>query len=232
MKDRPHPRAHSQTALRSARLPGACGGGPSTCEAAVQSLDAGLPRMNVRRNILLAAAAGTLLQGCTGLAVTGAAVGAVAAGDRRTLGTQADDQTIEFRVRSSISSALPAANVRAVSYNRKVLLVGQATSEADRTIAQEVAARVSNVASVFNEIEIRPLASAQSSAADIGLSTRVRASIVEDKMLELAAFRITAELGVIFLMGQVTKREGERAAQLASKVNGVRKVVTFFEVVS
>ena len=185
-----------------------------------------------RRNVLLLAAAAALLQGCTGLAVTGAAVGAVATGDRRSLGTQADDQTIEFRVRSSISSAVPASNIRAISYNRKVLLVGQATSEADRTLAQEVAARASNVVSVVNEVEIRPLASAQNSATDIGLSTRVRASFVEDKMVELGAFRITAELGVVYLMGQVTKREGERAAQLASKVNGVRKVVTLFEVVN
>jgi len=187
---------------------------------------------NLRRNLLLALAGGAFLQGCTGLAVTGAAVGAVATGDRRSLGTQADDQTIEFRVRSSISSAVPASNIRAVSYNRKVLLVGQATSEADRNLAQEVAARVSSVASVLNEVEIRPLASAQNSAADIGLSTRVRASFVEDKMLELGAFRITAELGTVFLMGQVTKREGERAAQVASKVSGVRKVVTFFDVVN
>jgi osmotically-inducible protein OsmY len=60
----------------------------------------------------------------------------------------------------------------------------------------------------------------------------VRASFVEDKLVELGAFRITAELGVVYLMGQVTKGEGERAAQLASKVNGVRKVVTLFEVVN
>ncbi|NBT71080.1 MAG: hypothetical protein EBT36_06695 [Betaproteobacteria bacterium] len=42
------------------------------------------------------------LSGCVGVAVTGAAVGAVASGDRRSLGTQADDQTIEFRVRKSL----------------------------------------------------------------------------------------------------------------------------------
>ena len=171
------------------------------------------------------------LSGCVGVAVTGAAVGAVASGDRRSLGTQADDQTIEFRVRSAVSSALPSANVRAVSYNRKVLLVGQAVSEADKKLAQEVASRVSNVASVINEVEIRPLASAQNSAVDIGLSTKVRAAILEDKGLEIGAFRISTELGVVFLMGQVNKKEGDRAAQLASKVSGVRRVVTFFDYV-
>lgn len=171
------------------------------------------------------------LSGCVGVAVTGAAVGAVASGDRRSLGTQADDQTIEFRVRSAVSSALPSANVRAVSYNRKVLLVGQAVSEADKKLAQEVAARVNNVASVINEVEIRPLASAQNSAVDIGLSTKVRAAILEDKGLEIGAFRISTELGVVFLMGQVNKKEGDRAAQLASKVSGVRRVVTFFDYV-
>jgi osmotically-inducible protein OsmY len=36
---------------------------------------------------------------------------------------------------------------------------------------------------------------------------------------------------VVFLMGQVSKREGERAAQVASKVSGVRRVVTLFDYV-
>ena len=171
------------------------------------------------------------LSGCVGVAVTGAAVGAVATGDRRSLGTQADDQTIEFRVRSAASAALPNSNVRAVSYNKKVLLIGQVTSEADKKLAQEVAARVNNVASVVNEVEIRPLASAQNSAVDIALSTKVRAAIIEDKSLEIGAFRISSELGVVFLMGQVSKREGERAAQVASKVSGVRRVVTLFDFV-
>jgi len=171
------------------------------------------------------------LSGCVGVAVTGAAVGAVASGDRRSLGAQADDQTIEFRVRSAVSAALPNANVRAVSYNRKVLLVGQAVTEADKKLAQEVASRVNNVASVINEVEIRPLASAQNSALDIALSTRVRAAIFEDKGLEIGAFRISSELGVVYLMGQVNKREGDRAAQLASKVPGVLRVITFFDYV-
>ncbi|NCV40202.1 MAG: BON domain-containing protein, partial [Betaproteobacteria bacterium] len=155
----------------------------------------------------------------------------VASGDRRSLGTQADDQTIEFRVRNAVSASVPTANVRAVSYNRKVLLIGQAVNEADKKLAQEVAARVNNVTSVINEVEIRPLASAQNSAVDIALSTKVRAAILEDKTLEIGAFRISSELGVVYLLGQVSKREGDRAAQVASKVSGVRRVITFFDYV-
>ncbi|NBT00528.1 MAG: BON domain-containing protein [Betaproteobacteria bacterium] len=187
---------------------------------------------NARRLALASIGLAALgLSGCVGVAVTGAAVGAVATGDRRSLGTQADDQTIEFRVRSAVSAALPNSNVRAVSYNRKVLLIGQVVTEADKKLAQEVAARVNNVASVINEVEIRPLASAQNSAVDIALSTKVRAAFIEDKSLEIGAFRISSELGVVFLMGQVSKREGERAAQVASKVSGVRRVVTLFDYV-
>ncbi|NCX22090.1 MAG: BON domain-containing protein [Betaproteobacteria bacterium] len=143
----------------------------------------------------------------------------------------ADDQTIEFRVRNAVSASVPTANVRAVSYNRKVLLIGQAVNEADKKLAQEVAARVNNVTSVINEVEIRPLASAQNSAVDIALSTKVRAAILEDKTLEIGAFRISSELGVVYLLGQVSKREGDRAAQVASKVSGVRRVITFFDYV-
>jgi len=197
------------------------------------TINTSLETKHASRRIMLAGLClGSLgLSGCLGVAVTGAAVGAVASGDRRSLGTQADDQTIEFRVRNAVSASVPTANVRAVSYNRKVLLIGQAVNEADKKLAQEVAARVNNVTSVINEVEIRPLASAQNSAVDIALSTKVRAAILEDKTLEIGAFRISSELGVVYLLGQVSKREGDRAAQVESKVSGVRRVITFFDYV-
>ncbi|NBT64559.1 MAG: BON domain-containing protein [Betaproteobacteria bacterium] len=188
------------------------------------TINTSLPTKHASRRIMLAGLClGSLgLSGCLGVAVTGAAVGAVAGGDRRSLGTQADDQTIEFRVRNAVSASVPT---------RKVLLIGQAVNEADKKLAQEVAARVNNVTSVINEVEIRPLASAQNSAVDIALSTKVRAAILEDKTLEIGAFRISSELGVVYLLGQVSKREGDRAAQVASKVSGVRRVITFFDYV-
>jgi hypothetical protein len=41
-----------------------------------------------------------------------------------------------------------------------------------------------------------------------------------------------AERGIVYMLGRVTQREGQRAAQIASGVSGVNKVVTLFEYIS
>jgi osmotically-inducible protein OsmY len=50
---------------------------------------------------------------------------------------------------------------------------------------------------------------------------------------DVRAIRIstTVELGVVYLMGLVTREEGEAAGQIAASVSGVEKVVKIFEYV-
>ena len=43
--------------------------------------------------------------------------------------------------------------------------------------------------------------------------------------------KTTVELGVVYLMGLVTREEGETAGQIAASVGGVEKVVKIFEYV-
>ena len=43
---------------------------------------------------------------------------------------------------------------------------------------------------------------------------------------------MVTEAGAVFLMGRVTQREGDQAAQVAASVGGVRKVVKVLEYIS
>ena len=75
-----------------------------------------------RRILSTAVLAATLgLSGCFGLAVTGAAIGTVAVLDRRSIGAQTEDQTIELRGARALNEAVnraPDASVSVTSFNR------------------------------------------------------------------------------------------------------------------
>jgi hypothetical protein len=60
----------------------------------------------------------------------------------------------------------------------------------------------------------------------------VRASLVDAKDLSANAFKVVTERKAVYLMGRVTEREAKRSAEIARGVDGVRKVVRVFEVVS
>lgn len=182
------------------------------------------------------ASAGLLLLGslpaCVPLAATGIAVGGLAMLDRRTMGAQTDDQAIEMRASSALKNVAGAAGVGVTSYNRKVLLTGVVTDDKARQDIEAAMATVSNVRSVHNETTVGFRPSLTTSASDTALTARVKAAFVEARDLQTNAFKVVTESATVYLMGLVTRREGDRAAYVASTVSGVRRVVTVFEYIS
>lgn len=190
-----------------------------------------------RRILSTAVLAATLgLSGCFGLAVTGAAIGTVAVMDRRSIGAQTEDQTIELRGARSLNEQInraPDAAVSVTSFNRRVLLTGQVPSEAVRVRAEEtVRARVPNIKDIYNELEIKPVENFSGETRDTTLTAQVKAGMVRERHLTASAIKVVTEGSVVYLMGVVTREEGQRAAIVASQVAGVKKVVTLFEYVT
>lgn len=188
----------------------------------------------VRCAVAGALIAGTLgLSGCLPLAATGVAVGTMAAIDRRTIGAQAEDQAIEIKARSQLGSALAdASGISATSFNRKVLLTGQVRSEQDKRNAERIVAGIENVRSVHNELQVLGRVSMTTAAADTSITARVKAALIEAPDLQANTIKVVTEAGTVYLMGLVTAREADRAAQVASRVAGVQRVVTAFELIT
>lgn len=174
-----------------------------------------------------------VLQGCVPLAATGLAVGGMSALDRRTLGAQTDDQAIEFRAGSQLRQAGERMRgVSVTSYNGKVLISGQVPNDAAKADAERIIASVANVRSVHNELAVGPRPAVATSVTDATLTARIKASLVEARDLQAQSIKVISEYGEVYLMGMVTRREGDRAAQVAAGVAGVRRVVTAFEYLS
>jgi osmotically-inducible protein OsmY len=184
---------------------------------------------------LLLALAAALLVGCVPMVVGTAVVGtAVVATDRRGGGSQVDDELIQMKSGSRLEEAFPDGRVRVnvTSYNRMVLLTGQVPSDADKATVEQVIAKMDNVQSVINELSVGPATTLKERSNDAYITTKVRASIVDAQDLFANSIKIVTHRGVVYLMGRVTEREANHAAELARGVSGVVKVVKVFEVIS
>ena len=175
--------------------------------------------------------AGTLA-GCAPLLVGGAVIGGgLVAPDRRTAGIQLEDESIELRAGSRVRELATLGQLSVTSYNRLVLITGEVPGAAERAQVEQAVARVENVRGVVNEVVIAPNSAFSSRQADNALSLRVKATLLDAKDVQSNAYKVVAERRVVYLMGRVTEREANRAAELASKVSGVEKVVKVFEIV-
>lgn len=173
------------------------------------------------------------LSGCFPLAATGVVVGTLAATDRRTIGAQTEDTGIEVKAATQLRQQLPdAGGISVTSFNRKVLLTGQVLDERSRTQAASIVGRIENVASVHNELKVAGRVSLGTSAADTSITARVKTALIESRDIQATTIKVVTEAGVVYLMGIVTRAEGDRAAQVASRVAGVQRVVTVFEYVT
>lgn len=175
-----------------------------------------------------------LLGGCAAVVVGGAAVGtAMVATDRRTSGTQLEDQNIELKALTRISDTVgDRGHVNVTSYNRMVLLTGEVASEADRTALEQAIGRVEGVRSIVNELAVMGSSSFTARSNDTVLTSMVKASFVDAKDLQSNAFKVVTERATVYLMGRVTEREAARAAELARGVSGVQKVVRVFDILT
>lgn len=177
--------------------------------------------------------AGTLATGCAPLIVGGAMVGGgMVALDRRTSGAQVEDQAIELKALSRVRELSTLGNVSVTSYNRMLLITGEVPKEADRGTVEQALSRIENVRSVVNELAVAANSSLSARSNDSILSAKVKAQFVDARDLQANAFKVVSERGIVYLMGRVTDREANRAAEVARTVPGVQKVVRVFELIS
>jgi len=184
-------------------------------------------------SVLAAAALAAGLSACAPLIVGGAVVGGVMAVDRRTTGTQIEDEGIELRAANRIRETLgDRAHVNVTSYNRQALLTGEVPSAQDRQTVEQIVSQVENTRSVVNDLAVMPASSLSQRSNDTFITGKVRASLVDAQDISANSFKVVTERNIVYLMGRVSQREANRATEIARGVSGVSKVVRVFEIVS
>lgn len=181
-----------------------------------------------------AAALGAGLSACVPLMVGGAVVGGgMLATDRRTTGTQVEDEGIELRSANRIREQLgDRVHVNVTSYNRKVLLTGEVPTAQDRQQVEQIVSGVENVRGIVNDLGVMAASTLGQRSTDTLITGKVRASFVDAPDLLASVYKVVTERNVVYLMGRVTQREAQRATEIARGVDGVAKVVRAFEVIT
>ena len=179
-------------------------------------------------------AASLLLSGCIPLMVAGAAGGAaLVATDRRSAGTQVDDEAIELKIANNIGAGFgDRVHVNVTSYNGLVLLTGEVPTQDLVGQIGEIARTTAKVRRVVNEIGVMPVSSIGTRTNDSYITSKVKARFVEANKFPPNRVKVVTEREVVYLMGLVTHAEGDAAAQIAATTSGVIRVVKLFEYIN
>jgi osmotically-inducible protein OsmY len=182
--------------------------------------------------ILVAVSLATALNGCVPVVAGGAVAGGLAASDRRTSGAYVDDEGIEWKTNSEIKKTLRnKIHVNVTSFNRNVLLTGEAIDEETKQQAESIAKEIPNVRHVTNEITIGLASTMAQRSQDTLLTSKVKGQMIKENRFPANYVKVISEGGTVYLMGMVTRQEADDAVDIARNVEGVQKVVKVFEYV-
>jgi len=193
-----------------------------------------------RRPLLATVLVGTLaaatlapMQGCIALLGAGAVAGGMSLNDRRTGGTQIEDQSIELKSGGRIREAIgDKGHINVTSYNRVALVTGEVPSDADKAAVEKAVAGIEGVTNVVNELEVGANSTISTRSSDTVITTRVKSGLIDAKDIQASAIKVVTERGNVYLMGRVSEREAARAADIARSQPSVMKVVRVFEILT
>ncbi|WP_108649241.1 division/outer membrane stress-associated lipid-binding lipoprotein [Dongshaea marina] len=172
------------------------------------------------------------LSGCVGLFVAGTATTVSAANDQRTLGSQIDDQTIEFKAGNALfgnKTIHEKTNISVISTNGRVLMIGEAPTEELRAQAVALVQKVPGVKQIYNEIRIAEPVSMSTRMHDSWLTSKVKTQLFGNKNVNPLQIKVVTENGEVFLIGVTSREDAEHAVNVARNVDGVKRVVKVFQ---
>ncbi len=145
--------------------------------------------------------------------------------------TQRPDAWVTTKVKMALltSDGVSASNVHVDTVDGRVSLHGSVPTEAEKSRAEQVAARVDGVAKVRNLLQIvAPKNEAKTDATDAQVEERVKAALAADRALGDSSITLqSVNKGVVLLAGTArTLSDAYRAVGVTAGVPGVRRVAS------
>jgi osmotically-inducible protein OsmY len=189
----------------------------------------------MRTSLFLLATIGACLSvsGCMTAAVGAAASVGVYAVQDRTIGEGIDDANASNQAKMRLLAADRAAfqEVDVEVANGNLLLSGAVPTAEHRQAAETIARTVGSIDNVFNELFVGPRSSLVRSAQDELITAQIRTRLTASPSVRAINVNIETFHGHVYLMGSARNdHELQRAAEIASVVGGVRRVVSFMQV--
>lgn len=191
--------------------------------------------MKLATGILAVLITANLLSACAPVVIGGAATGATAAHDRRTIGTFIDDEGIELKARGNIindKELNSQIHINITSINGVVLLSGEAPTEELRQRAETTVRAIPKVRLIHNELTLAAPSSMMTRSSDTLITAKVKTKLFGIKGLDgfdATRVKVVTENGTVYLMGLLYHTEADAVTDAARQVSGVQRVVKLFE---
>lgn len=188
--------------------------------------------MNINKKLIFNFLMVLPLIGCAVAIIPAVGTAVIINEDRRTLGTFIEDQNIELKAINELfndKAVKDGSHVNVTSYSKKVLVTGEATTEEVRKRIIDIVRHVREVAHVYDELTIAKPSSLMSRSKDSLISAKAKINLLKMKNFSGLHIKAVTEKGVIYLMGLVSKSEGEIATEYMRQISGVKQVVQLFE---
>lgn len=174
-----------------------------------------------------------LVSGCTAAVVGGAVAGTAVAMDKRTTGNYVEDQNIKTKFSHLYyqdEALSKQTHVNVTSYNRQILITGEAPTEQLKQQLSMIAKQIKNVRNYYNEVTIGSPSSYSTRSNDTYITSKIKATVLSNiKELDGAQVKVVTENSSVFLMGLVSRKQGEQITEIARKTRGVKRVIKLFE---
>ncbi|MGB0412029.1 MAG: BON domain-containing protein [Pikeienuella sp.] len=173
----------------------------------------------------------TVLSGCggAGLLLGGAATAGVSVAQERTTKQALTDAEIRLTLGNKLLNEDRGlfADVSTEVVEGRVLLTGEVETPADRIRAAQLVWETEGVVELLNELDVGEGKGAASYAEDVWISTQLRAKLLTDVDVNAINYNVETVGQTVHLIG-VARDEQEllRVVEIASKVNGVKEVVS------
>ncbi|WP_370646806.1 BON domain-containing protein [Cupriavidus sp. UGS-1] len=189
---------------------------------------AAVARAAATATLMLTAA--TQLSGCFPVIAGAMGAGVMSATDRRPTSIQAVDRGLQLEIENTLATRYSgAARVNVTVFNKKVLLTGEVKDTNLRQQIEQYVRGLPNAREVINELEVVSSPSFAAQSQDAFVTSKVKTMLMTAEGVPSNSTKVTTERGVVYLMGLVTRPEGDRATETARNVGGVSKVVKVFD---
>lgn len=179
--------------------------------------------------LLFVTALALLLQACVPLVATGIGATVMMVDDRRSTGVYVEDENIEWKARGRLIERFKDVHVNVTSFNLTVLLTGEVPSEQVKQEIGEAIRAIASVKNVNNELIVGGNTALTARANDSFITTNVKTRFINNGKFSINHVKVVTESGTAYLIGIVTRDEGDAAAELARTTSGVSRVVKVFE---
>lgn len=171
------------------------------------------------------------LSGCCGIFTSASQQPLALHTDRRSSASMLMDSSLEVSLQAKLQSLEldQPSNIYVKSFNRHILVLGQAGSEENIEKITEIIAQTDGVKKVYNEVSPSAPLTYWQKAKDRWITAKITSSMMLTPKMEAWKIHVTTENAVVYLVGIVTPEEEQFAVDVAKNVSGVRKVVKLFD---